>query len=102
MPKMQLTRFLSKNVVLATGGKQKIPKGFNKKFEIGRDALVMISDEVLRERNFRKLVQIINQKDRKITITVIGGSHSAFSIAWLLLNGPCKLKYFNSTYPLVN
>ena len=38
MPKTQMVKVNSKNIVLATGGKQKIPKAFIKKFEIGRDA----------------------------------------------------------------
>ena len=76
-----------------------MPKGLNKKYEIRADAHLFTSDEVLREKKFRQLVDIIKSKEQKLTITIIGGSHSAFSIAWLLLNGPCKLKQFTMTNP---
>lgn len=58
--KTHVVRVNSKYIVLGTGGKQKIPKNFARKYELSKDAVVMLSDEVLRERNFRKLVQMIH------------------------------------------
>ena len=56
------------------------------------------SDEILREKKFKTLVQIIKSLGDKVNITIIGGSHSAFSIAWVLLNGPCRLKTFSNIH----
>lgn len=63
-----------------------------RKYDINPKATVLTSDEVLREKKFKELVNLIKHKNKEITITIIGGSHSAFSIAWLLLNGPSKLR----------
>jgi hypothetical protein len=55
---------------------------------------VYTSDEMLKERGFKQLVSDIKEKNGSgnmkvpATIVIIGGSHSAFSIAWLLMNGP--------------
>jgi hypothetical protein len=53
IPKTVLVKFHCRNLVLASGGKQKIPKNFNKKYELSKDTMVLISDEVLRERKFK-------------------------------------------------
>lgn len=48
---------------------------------------------MLRERGFTKLlldIKQVNNVGRDCHIVLIGGSHSAFSIAWLLINGPLK------------
>ena len=55
-PKTQILKFHSKNLVLASGGKQKIPTNFHKKYEIPKTAHVFTSDEVLHEKKFRELV----------------------------------------------
>jgi 6-phosphofructokinase len=58
-------------------------------FKTRRDR-VLLSDFVLKRQNFAQVVSQINeQKIRKVVI--IGGSHSGFSAAWLLLNGPADL-----------
>lgn len=57
-----------------------------------------MSDELLRERGFSQLVMNIRDLNLERSfktstpakIVIIGGSHSAFSIAWLLMNGPIK------------
>jgi hypothetical protein len=58
---------------------------------------VYTSDELLRERGFRQLVSDIRNVNaqKPCTIVIIGGSHSAFSIAWLLLYGPTRTKQFD-------
>jgi len=46
---------------------------------------------MLHERGFRNLVSEIKGSNPAVSqIVIIGGSHSAFSIAWLLLNGPVR------------
>ena len=62
-----------------------------KKLEINtRKQKVFTSDDTLHERGFRNLVSEIKANPSTSQIVIIGGSHSAFSIAWLLLNGPVK------------
>lgn len=99
IPRLERIYINSRNLVLATGGKQKVEKNFHKKYELKKSTKVLTSDEVLRETQFKSLLKLIKERDGNIKIKIIGGSHSAFSIAWLLLNGPAKLKEFVSTYP---
>ena len=47
----------------------------------------MTSDECLKESGFKKLVDTLSGS-KEARIVIIGGSHSAFSVAWLLLYGP--------------
>ncbi|CDW84955.1 UNKNOWN [Stylonychia lemnae] len=96
-PKVRIIKFHSKNVVIGTGGKQKIQKAMLKKLEVHPSTYVFQSDDLLREAKFKQLLQIIQKYNQDLTITIVGGSHSAFSIAWLLLNGPCRLRKFHST-----
>eukprot|EP00347_Sterkiella_histriomuscorum_P021429 403334007 len=102
IPKIQTVKFHSQNVVIATGGKQKVSKSQIKRYEINSNALVYSSDDILKEQKFKQLVQLIQRKNQEITITIIGGSHSAFSIAWLLLYGPARLRNFTNTNSLSN
>lgn len=92
-------KFVSRNIVLATGGRQKLPSTSSlKKFDITKKQRVYTSDEILRESGFKKLVaelRLLNTDKtggfrEPATIVIIGGSHSAFSIAWLLINGPFR------------
>ena len=51
---------------------------------------VILSDQFLQKETFTRTMRRIKlEKKRKIVI--IGGSHSGFSAAWLLLNGPSSL-----------
>lgn len=64
------------------------------------------SDEMLREKGFKTLISDIRSLNLErnggyrdpAKIVIIGGSHSAFSIAWLLLNGPSKVKQFDAPF----
>lgn len=47
---------MSRNLVMATGGKQKISQSFIKKYEVKKDCMVLTSDEVLHEKKFRQIV----------------------------------------------
>jgi hypothetical protein len=77
-----------------------------KKLEVPKGVKVYTSDEMLREKGFRMLVQEIKSVNvgrhnirEPATIVIIGGSHSAFSIAWLLINGPFRSpKQFDVPY----
>jgi hypothetical protein len=79
-----------------------------KKLEINtKRQKVYTSDEMLRERGFKQLVtdlKVANSEKgggyrEPPTIVIIGGSHSAFSIACLLINGPFKIpKQFEAPF----
>ena len=61
---------------------------------------------MLREQGFKTLIKDIKATNgdrngglREPTqIVIIGGSHSAFSIAWLLINGPFRPRSFDPPY----
>jgi lysine/ornithine N-monooxygenase len=77
----------SKVVVFATGGKQKLDTKLNKELlNIIDQSDFYHSDYVLQEKGYQSLMQKLTVKKRKVVI--IGGSHSAFSCAWILLNEP--------------
>lgn len=50
----------------------------------------MLSDNFLQRQGFNDIIQVIHQKKIK-KIVIIGGSHSGFSAAWMLLNGPADI-----------
>ena len=52
---------------------------------------VMLSDDFMRFDIFKKTCKKLVKKNKK-NIVIIGGSHSGFSCAWLLLNGPADYK----------
>ena len=54
---------------------------------------VIASDTFLRSQGFISTLNQIKEKKLK-KIVIIGGSHSGFSCAWMLLNGPAT--YFNN------
>lgn len=74
----------SEHVAFAMGGKQDIPKLENP----AHSSKLFTSDACLREDGFALLKEhLLKAKEHKVC--VVGGSHSSFSAAWLLLN---KLK----------
>lgn len=73
-------------MVIGIGGTQKIPDSLDFKLGIPRSKLVM-GELVLKKEGFVKLLQKIEQEKPK-NIVIVGGSHTGFSVAWLLLNGP--------------
>jgi hypothetical protein len=86
--------FRSKNVIMASGSNQFVPKNFIKDFCIRPSSQVMTSDYVLKDKGFMKLVQLIRNRQGKCRISIMGGSHSAFSVLQLLLNGQVKIGLF--------
>lgn len=54
---------------------------------------VIPSDAFLRKECFTNTIRNIREKNLK-KIVIIGGSHSGFSSAWMLLNGPAT--YYNN------
>ena len=77
--------FKSKAVVISSGGKPSIPREiFN---NISSEKLIT-ADYFLRKDGFEAFINILNKNPTKRNIVIIGGSHSGFSSAWVLLNGP--------------
>ena len=85
----------ARRLVFALGGKQTIP---NWLLKVARDdALCITSDVLLTRPGFQRCIDHIREfmsfptkrsQEFSPLVAVIGGSHSAFSAAWLLLNGP--------------
>jgi hypothetical protein len=79
--------FRSKAVVLSNGGSQSVPDSQFKLFPaVSRDRYVL-ADHLLRRDYFKQILTRIKEQRLK-KIVIVGGSHSGFSSAWLLLNGP--------------
>ena len=56
---------------------------------------VILSDDFLKIDKYKEVMKTICEKKYK-NIVIIGGSHSGFSCAWLILNGPASYKHNNS------
>jgi len=80
----------SKIVVLANGARTfmhpKYLKDLNKVIKSGD---FFTSDNILQEQGYMKMISNLKGKKEK-KVVIIGGSHSGFSAAWILLNGPSK------------
>ncbi len=77
------------HVVLATGGHQKLPKFANPAY----NAKTISSDVVCTEQGVKQLKDILTKTCSAYAgapntgrVAIIGGSHSAFSAAWMVLN----------------
>jgi lysine/ornithine N-monooxygenase len=95
----QVVMFRSRVLVVANGGRQSLhPELFNW-FPNLNPRKVVASDEFLRSDVFQGSIATLNKKQTK-KIVIIGGSHSGFSCAWMLLNGPAAY-YRNNANILV-
>eukprot|EP00943_MAST-04B_sp_MAST-4B-sp1_P002374 g2374.t1 len=83
------------HLIFALGGNQSIPKWLAT--SIRPQALVIRSDRLLTQEgldsviaHLRSSLEYPSVRNRETTplVCIVGGSHSAFSSAWLLLNGP--------------
>lgn len=78
---------LTEHVALATGGEQEKPV-------LDPPAIrskLFMSDECVRDDGFARLRSVLLESqvsggDKAMKVCLVGGSHSAFSVAWLLLN----------------
>ena len=80
---------------MATGAKQIVPPAFRDQFSLGAATKVFTSDQILKNDVFSEVVKTIRSRKGKAKITILGGSHSAFSIVYLLLNGACPIPSFD-------
>lgn len=92
-------QFKSKQIVLSNGAHQSLHPLFYRKWYPSMDtperrARVILSDDFLKIDRYKEIMRKIC--DEKISnIVIVGGSHSGFSCAWLMLNGPASYKYNN-------
>ena len=75
--------------MIANGASQTVHPDFESWFP-GNGHKCVPSDSFLKKQLFCKQVAQLKPKAKVI---IIGGSHSGFSCAWMLLNGPAALKY---------
>ena len=61
---------------------------------------VLMSDYVLQKQGYIETIKRIKEMNRK-RIVIIGGSHSGFSTAWLLANGPADILHNTHVTPTV-
>jgi hypothetical protein len=85
--KQATVKFISKAVILSHGGKQVLHPDFKTQFPSIPSDKIILSDYFLRAKSVPTVFnQLKSNKLKKVAI--LGGSSSAFSCAWLLLNGP--------------
>ena len=48
----------------------------------------------MKNDGYIKVVREIKKRNGNCKITILGASHSAFSVIYTLLNGPCKIATF--------
>jgi len=87
-----MTETYAYQVVLATGGAQKLPR----LSPASRNNKLMTSDDVCTNAGVATLKAKLEKKDKK-KIVIIGGSHSAFSAAWICLN---RLTLFSNEFQI--
>ena len=95
----QILCFRSKTVVIANGGVQSIHPNLFNWFPQMNPQRVIASDAFLRKDCYLSTMKMINEQNLK-KIVIIGGSHSGFSTAWMLLNGPATYKNNNAGIPI--
>ena len=84
--------FRSKAIVLSHGGEQVLSPKFYEWFprlSACKDR-VLRSDDFLKEEVFMATIKRLKSAGRP-KVVILGGSHSGFSAAWMLLNGPADL-----------
>ena len=65
-----------------------------------KDSL-FLSDYMLYEKGYKEVLQRLKQPTCRKKIVIMGGSHSGFSAAWILLNGPADLLHNTHVTPTV-
>ena len=88
----------SKAVVILNGGKPSIPRDiFN---NVANEKLIT-ADYMLRRKGYETFMENLTKNPTKRKIVIIGGSHSGFSCAWMLVNGPAVYNHNKNGCKLV-
>lgn len=94
----QTVQFRSKAIVISNGGQQGLHPAFYREwfpFMSDQKEKVVLADEFLRKNLYLEKIKLIKQNEYK-NIVIIGGSHSGFSAAWMILHGPSTYNHNNS------
>ena len=83
--------------MISNGGYQALNHNFYKDFPFMKDHKdkVLLAGHFLKQDTYKQTMQRIKENKYR-NIVIIGGSHSGFSAAWMLLNGPATYKKNNS------
>jgi hypothetical protein len=65
---------------------------------ITRKDRIITSDLFLQQEGYMRVIRKI-KKDKGKRVVIIGGSHSGFSAAWMLLHGPADLWHNTAIVP---
>ena len=65
-----------------------------REFSIRPKTEIFTSESILKAEGFAKLVSCIQERSGRCRVAILGGSHSAFSILALLVNGPTRVGLF--------
>ena len=87
----QIIYFRSKAVVIAGGAKQGVDARATEWFPGLSPERLIPSDNFLKKEAYLEWVDKLKRVKRP-KVVIIGGSHSGFSCAWLLLNGPAMFQ----------
>jgi len=95
----KLVQFRSKAIVLSNGAHQILHPLFYKQWfpflkQPQNKDKVVLSDQFLKRDNYKKIMKRISENNLQ-KIVIIGGSHSGYSCAWLMLNGPSDYNKHN-------
>ena len=85
--KQSIVYFRSKAVVIAGGAVQGVDRRTSEWFPRIDPKVLIPSDDFLKKRVYLQWIEKLRSKPRP-KVVISGGSHSGFSCAWLLLNGP--------------
>jgi hypothetical protein len=86
----------TKSLILCSGGLQSNQNHYyNSIMNIKGYDRVFQSDYVLCEDGYTKIINLLNSCAGKKKVVIIGGSHSGFSSAWILLNSPANYSNLN-------
>ena len=60
---------------------------------------VFLSDDFLKRSTFKDIVKMMNDRGINKNIVIVGASHSGFSAAWMLMNGPADILHNTHVNP---
>ena len=86
--KQTVVYFRSKAIVIGAGAKQGFPPQLHEWFPSLSPDKLLPSDSLLQRQVYIETIAKLRALKRRPKIVIIGGSHSGFSCAWMLLNGP--------------
>ena len=86
--KQSVVYFRSKAILIGAGASQGFHPALHEWFpDLSPDKLIA-SDTFLQKQGYIERIEKLRALNRRPKIVIIGGSHSGFSCAWMLLHGP--------------